>query len=68
MPLLQFTIAEVLALAVDPHPSEDLAAFMTVRSYDGHEFSIGLGPKAVETLVVALIENSPRTPGTPGRN
>lgn len=65
---LDFTITEILNFAVREKPDADLAAIMKVRSHDGAEVMLGIGPKALETLVTALIENSPRTPGTPGRN
>lgn len=65
---LDLTIAEILNFAVREKPDADLAAIIKFRSHDGGIFSFGIGPKALETLVLALIENSPRTPGTPGRN
>ncbi|HEY4775486.1 MAG TPA: hypothetical protein VIH40_11770 [Xanthobacteraceae bacterium] len=65
---LDLTIAEIVEFAVNPMAVPDLAAVMTCRSHDGAIVSFGIGPKALATLVSALIENSPRTPGTPGRN
>src|SRR4051812_46317055 len=63
---LDFTIAKIDGLFVAPEPRADgLAAIMVIRDHLGGKASIGLMANALQELNVALIENSPRTPGTP---
>ena len=45
-----------------------LACLMDVVSDRGEKLRLALSRAALEKLCTALIENSPRTPGTPGRH
>jgi hypothetical protein len=49
-------------------PEGAIACLMQARTSDGETLKIALGLEALETLCEALAKNSPRTPGTPGRN
>jgi hypothetical protein len=59
---------ENLMVFRDPLTSNGVAALFAATMTDGVKVTIGLSPEALEDLCEALIENSPRTPGTPGRN
>lgn len=71
MPMVKvdFMIARIENLGVPEHvPDGAIACLMSVVSIEGVHAKIGLSREALETLTAALIEKSPRTPGTPGRN
>lgn len=57
-----------LMVSKDPSKSNGVAAMFSATMSDGESVAIGLSAEALEELCRALIENSPRTPGTPGRN
>lgn len=59
---------EDLKVFRDTSKSNGLAAVFSARMDDGQYVTMGLETQALEELCKALIENSPRTPGTPGRN
>jgi hypothetical protein len=59
---------ENLVVAKDPSKMNGVAAMFRATMTDGVSVPIGLSPEALEELCRALIDNSPRTPGTPGRN
>ncbi len=59
---------ENLLVSQEPEKSNGVAALFSAKMTDGEYVTIGLSPEALEELCKALIENSPRTPGTPGRN
>lgn len=67
---IEFTIAGIEQLRVRETPllKEGIVGVMTVRSIEGERMNIGITIAAMEELCRALIDNSPRTPGTPGRN
>lgn len=59
---------ENLVVSKDPSTTNGVAALFSARMTDGSAVTMGLSPEALEELCQALIDNSPRTPGTPGRN
>jgi len=59
---------ENLLVSKDPSTTNGVAALFSARMVDGSTVTIGLSPEALEELCQALIDKSPRTPGTPGRN
>jgi hypothetical protein len=59
---------ENLLVSQNPSDTNGVAALFSAKMTDGEYVTIGLSPEALEELCKALIENSPRTPGTPGRN
>jgi hypothetical protein len=59
---------EDLAVPPGAGPEGAIACLLRVRFVDGQRATIGLSRQALETLCNGLIENSPRSPGTPGRN
>jgi hypothetical protein len=68
--MIDFTATAIEKLMVNrsPDPSVVLRAVMVVRSDEGERVTIGWTREALEELTRALIEISPRTPGTPGWN
>lgn len=58
---------EHLIVHTQPRPDMAAAAFLATM-VDGVKIPIGLTAEALEDLCRALVDNSPRTPGTPGRN
>jgi hypothetical protein len=66
---LDLMIEAIHDLRVQEHvPDGAIACMMTVLADDGEKLKLGLSRGALETLCNALIANSPRSPGTPGRN
>lgn len=66
---IDFVIARIGDLRVNVEGTPDeLACIMTMISQAGEQASVGFSREAFEELVRALVENSPRVPGTPGRN
>ena len=65
-----WTIVGIEELAVQENPPAigGVACAMTARFSDGRRARLSLTTPALEILLDALIRNSPRTPGTPGRN
>jgi hypothetical protein len=59
---------ENLKVSPDPSKTNGVAALFSARMIDGSSVTMGLSPEALEEFCKALIDNSPRTPGTPGRN
>jgi hypothetical protein len=59
---------ENLMVSKSPSTSNGVAALFSATMTDGEKVTMGLSPEALEEFCRALIENSPRTPGTPGRN
>jgi hypothetical protein len=59
---------ENLKVSQDPSKTNGVAALFDARMTDGSKVTMGLAPEALEEFCRALIDKSPRTPGTPGRN
>jgi hypothetical protein len=59
---------ENLLVSKDPSKTNGTAALFSAVMTDGSVVTMGLSTEALEELCRALIDNSPRTPGTPGRN
>jgi hypothetical protein len=49
-------------------PLGAIACQMRVSDQQGEQVLLAWSSQALATLVTALVENSPRVPGTPGRN
>lgn len=68
-PVTVDALADDVRLRVYSRLSVDrLAGLMILKLHDGTEMTIGLRDTAMQTLCDALIKQSPKTPGTPGRN
>jgi hypothetical protein len=59
---------EEFAVPPGAEPEGAIACLLEVRFVGGQRATIGLSRPALEALCNVLIDNSPRTPGTPGRN
>ena len=66
----RMVIASIADLRVSPDPekTDGIAAIFEAQFDDGEKHHLGLSTEALQQLCMALLENSPRAPGTPGRN
>lgn len=65
---LDFLIARIEGLFVRHKAPDDVVAIMVISDHLGGKATIGMTSEAMQTLTEALVQHSPRTPGTPGRN
>ena len=57
-----------LAVSPTPQPPDEATAALSLRFADGEVIHFGMTQTALAEFCSALIESSPRAPGTPGRN
>lgn len=65
--LINMLIVKVEAMGAHTRAT-DCAFVMKVRTSVGESLTIGLSAEALAEFCTALLDSSPRTPGTPGRN